>query len=69
MSWEDDVREIVVFKGEDTDASVTASSSKMAAGLRRRPGHEIHGSGMMGKLVYALPLIVLLPPNQDAAVI
>lgn len=69
MRWEDGVGEGVVLEGQNADVAVATRSCQVTAGLWRRPGDEVDGGGVEGEFVDALPLIVLFPPDQDAAVV
>lgn len=69
MSVEEYMTESIILECQDTDIAVTTCSGKMAARLRRRPSHDVDRGGVQGKLVDALPLGVLLAPDQDAAVV
>lgn len=41
----------------------------MAAGLRRRPGDQVDTGSVESEVVDALPLVVLLAPDEDLAVV
>lgn len=61
--------ERVILEGKNTDIPIRARSRQMTTYLRRRPGNEVDRGGVQRELVYALPLVVLLSPYQDAAVV
>lgn len=69
MRIEEYMAEGVVLEGKDTDIAVTARGCQVTASFRRRPGDNVDGGGVEGEFVDALPLCILLAPDQDAAVV
>lgn len=54
---------------EHADAAIRGSARKQAAGFVGGPRHNVHGRGVQREVGDFLPLRVLLPPDEDFAVV
>ena len=69
MSLEELVCPVVVLKFEYRDVAVGRSASEKAARFVGCPGDEVDRGGVKGDLIYLLPAVGLLAPNEDLAVV
>ena len=69
MGLEDLMCPVVVLEFEDRDVAVGRCASEQAACLVGRPCDEVDRGGVEGDLIYLLPAVGLLAPDEDLAVV
>lgn len=59
----------IILEGQDRNIPVGACSSEVAAGFGGRPGDDVDAGGVVVEFVDALPAVLLLAEDEDAAVV
>ena len=69
MCGEDLMLPAALAKLEHADAAIRGGAREQAAGFVGGPRHDVHGRAVQREVCDFLPLRVLLPPDEDFAVV